>query len=63
MNKVIVFFNECYSELKKSKWLSRDEVIRFTIVVGVVCGLAAVYVGAIDWVLARVIGHFLGMGA
>jgi len=63
MNKVIVFFNECYSELKKSKWLNRQEVIQSTILVGIVCGLAAVYVGFIDWVLAKGIGYFLGLGA
>jgi len=63
MNKIIVFFNECYAELKKSKWLGRQEVIQSTILVGIVVGLAAVYVGLIDWVLAKGIGYFLGMGA
>ena len=63
MNKIIVFLNECYGELKKSKWLSRQEVIQSTILVAIVVGLAAVYVGAIDWILAKGIGYFLSRGA
>jgi len=63
MNKIIIFFNECYAELKKSKWLNRQEVIQSTILVGIVVGLAAIYVGAIDWILAKGIGYFLTRGA
>jgi len=63
MNKIITFLNECYGELKKSKWLGRQEVIQSTILVGIVVGLAAIYVGFIDWVLAKGIGWFLSKGA
>jgi len=63
MNKIITFLNECYGELKKSKWLGRQGVIQSTLLVGIVVAIAAIYVGAIDWILAKGIGYFLSKGA
>ncbi|MGB2578246.1 preprotein translocase subunit SecE [Elusimicrobium simillimum] len=63
MNKIIKFFHEAYGELKKSKWLSRQEVIQSTILVFIVVAIASAYVGAIDFGLSKVIGYILGRGA
>ncbi|WP_424245484.1 preprotein translocase subunit SecE [Elusimicrobium posterum] len=63
MNKIIKFLNEAYGELKKSKWLNRQEVIQSTILVGIVVALASVYVGLIDFGLTKVIGHIINKGA
>ncbi|ACC99041.1 preprotein translocase, SecE subunit [Elusimicrobium minutum Pei191] len=63
MNKIIKFSHEAYAELKKSKWLSRQEVVQSTILVGIVVFLAAIYVFAIDWGLAKAIGALVNRGA
>ena len=62
INDSMKFFREAYGELKKSKWLSRQEVVQSTILVGVVVFIAAVYVGIIDWGLHKIIGAVLDRG-
>ena len=60
MNKAISFLRECVAELKKSTWLSRQEVIQSTFLVAIVVALVAAYVGAVDFGLTRVLGALVG---
>ncbi|WP_458401663.1 preprotein translocase subunit SecE [Candidatus Avelusimicrobium sp.] len=60
MNKAVNFLKECVSELKKSTWLSRKEVIQSTILVGIVVALTSAYVSGIDFGLTRVLGLLVG---
>ena len=60
MNKAIQFFKDAVSELKKSTWLSRTEVIQSTILVGIVVVLVSAYVGIIDFGLTRLLGVVVG---
>ena len=60
MNKAINFLKESVGELKKSTWLSRQAVVRFTFLVGVVVVLVAAYVGAIDFGLTKLLGAVIG---
>ena len=60
MNKAIQFIKDSVAELKKSTWLSRQEVIQSTILVGIVVALVSVYVGVIDFGLTRVLGAIIG---
>ena len=60
MNKVINFLKQSVGELKKSTWLSRQEVIQSTILVLIVVALVAVYVGLIDLGLTRVLSAIIG---
>ena len=60
MNKAIQFVRESISELKKSTWLSRQEVVQSTILVLIVVALVSLYVGAIDFGLTRVLGFVVG---
>ena len=53
------FFKESYSELKKSTWLTRKEMMQSTMVVIVLVCIVAVYVGAVDFVLSIVMGSLL----
>jgi preprotein translocase subunit SecE len=57
---IFEFFKESYAELKKSTWLSRKEAIQSTIVVLVIVGLVAVYVGGVDFILSILLGSVLG---
>ena len=60
MNKAIQFLKESVSELKKSTWLSRQEVIQSTFLVAIVVALVALYVGGIDFILTRLLGLVVG---
>ena len=60
MNKAIQFIKDSVAELKKSTWLSRQEVIQSTILVGIVVVLVSAYVGLIDFGLTRILGAIVG---
>lgn len=60
MNKAINFLKQSVSELRKSTWLTRKEVVQSTILVAIVVALTAMYVGAIDFGLTKVLGLIVG---
>ena len=60
MNKAISFIKESIGELKKSTWLTRQEMVQSTILVMIVVALVSAYVGIIDFGLTRVLGIFVG---
>jgi len=56
----LTFVSEAYSELKKSTWLSRKEVLASTVVILILVSIMAVSVATVDFVLAIVLGGILG---
>lgn len=44
----LAFIRDIIDELKKVTWPTRRETIRLTIMVIVVCGIVAIFLGAID---------------
>ena len=60
MNKAINLLKQSVGELKKSTWLSRQEVVQSTILVAIVVALVAAYVGVIDFGLTKVLGAVIG---
>lgn len=57
--KAVQFLKECVSELKKVTWLSKKEVVASTIVLSLLVGLVAVYVGVLDFILSKILGTIL----
>ncbi|TVR33680.1 MAG: preprotein translocase subunit SecE [Spirochaetaceae bacterium] len=51
MKRIVQFFKESYSELKKVVWPSRDEVASSTRVVIISVVLVAIALGLVDFVL------------
>ena len=60
MKKAVQFIKDSVAELKKSTWLSRQEVIQSTILVGIVVVLVSAYVGLIDFGLTQILGKVVG---
>lgn len=60
MNKTINFLKQSVGELRKSTWLSRQEVVQSTILVMIVVALVSAYVGVIDFGLTKVLGAVVG---
>ena len=48
MKKIVLFFNECYAELRKVVWPSRDEAISATKVVIISTIVIAIVMGLVD---------------
>ena len=58
--RVKEFAQEVLAEFRKVTWPSRQELINSTVVVIVVTVVLAVFLGAVDIVLARVVERILG---
>ena len=60
MNKAINFLKQSVGELRKSTWLSSQEVVQSTILVAIVVALVSAYVSVIDFGLTKVLGFVVG---
>lgn len=50
LSKIALFLKEVRLEMKKVNWLTRQEVLRHTIVVVVFSLSVAIYLGALDFI-------------
>ncbi|MFN3966556.1 MAG: preprotein translocase subunit SecE [Endomicrobiia bacterium] len=60
INQAIQFIKEAYSELKKVSWLSKKEVVASTVVVIIFVLLLSIFVGFVDFILAKIMSIFIG---
>lgn len=51
----VIFLKEVRDELKKVVWPTRSEVIRLTTVVILVSLIVGIYLGAIDYILTKIL--------
>jgi len=58
--RIVTFFNETKTELKKVTWPSRDELKQSTRVVIIATFLMAVFIGLVDQILSRIIKLVFG---
>jgi preprotein translocase subunit SecE len=62
MKKIISFFKECYGELKKVNWPSREDVISQTIVVVVSLLIVSGALAIIDFVFMQIVSRIVTLG-
>ncbi len=60
MDKAIQFVSQAKAELKKVTWPTRQQTLASTGVVMVIVGITAVYLGVIDFILAKLVKFILG---
>ena len=53
--KIIAFVTDTVKEMKKVTWPSVNELRESTVVVLVVCGVIALFVFGVDWVVSNVL--------
>ena len=58
MNKITIFFKEVYVELRKTNWLSRKEVLRYTLIVLAVTIVVAAFLGGLDYAFSTILKSF-----
>ena len=49
------FFQQTYDELKKVVWPTREDLIRLTAIVLIISIVVGLYIGAIDFVLNKIL--------
>ncbi len=59
IEKTKYFFKEVYVELKKVSWLSRNEVIRYTVIVLAVTIVVAAFLGGLDYFFSSAVQSFV----
>ena len=52
IGKLQSFFKEVYVELKKVTWLSRNEILRYTLIVLGVTLVVAAFLGGLDYLFS-----------
>ncbi len=57
-NKVSNFFGGAWSEIKKITWPTREETIKYTLTVIVVCVAVAAFLGLCDLLYMYLLKHF-----
>jgi preprotein translocase subunit SecE len=60
VQKIIQFLNEAKAELKKVTWPSTRQTLASTSVVIIIVFIVAIYLGIIDYILAKVVKLILG---
>ena len=54
------FFSQLFEELKKVHWPTRQETVRLSLLVLVVCGVMGAILGGLDFAFMRLITEFIG---
>lgn len=59
MNAIIRFFTEAKGELMKVNWPTKEQLIRYTVLVVVISFAVAVFLGALDTLFSYLVENFL----
>ena len=60
INKISQYFSGVQIEMKKVTWLSKQEMLGSTIIVGVFAVLIAIFLFVVDFGLSEVVSRLLG---
>ncbi|MDO8435987.1 MAG: preprotein translocase subunit SecE [bacterium] len=58
-SKIITFLKEVRLEVKKVNWPTRDETIRYTLIVIGVSVAVAIYLGGLDFLIGILLNKFV----
>lgn len=62
MKAIVQFFVEAKGELTKVNWPSRDELVRYTVLVVVISLVVAMFLGLLDIAFSYLVEQFLIKG-
>ncbi|MBP7058659.1 preprotein translocase subunit SecE [Candidatus Gracilibacteria bacterium] len=60
VDKALQFLSQAKAELKKVTWPTRKQTLASTAVVMVIVAIMAIYLGMVDFVLAKIVKWILG---
>lgn len=59
LDRILTFLKEARIELKKVKWPTREETVRYTLAVVVISAALAVYLGGLDYLFQFILNTFV----
>jgi len=59
LNKITTFLKEVRLEMKKVNWPTREETIRYTLIVIGISVAVAIFLGGLDFVFTTLINKFI----
>jgi len=59
LDKIVNYLKETKAEMKKVNWLTRNEVIKYTLIVIGLSFAVALFLGGLDFLFTFLIGKFL----
>ena len=59
LDRIVTFLKEARIELKKVKWPSREETVRYTLAVIVISAALGVYLGGMDYLFQFILNTFV----
>ncbi len=59
IKKITTFLKEVKIEIKKVNWPTRQETVRYTLIVLAVSFVVAVFLGGLDFIFARFLEKFI----
>lgn len=59
MNAIIRFFSEAKGELIKVNWPTKDQLVRYTVLVVVISLAVAIFLGTLDTLFSYLVERFL----
>ena len=58
-NKIVTFLKEVRLEMKKVNWPTREQTIKYTLIVIGVCVVVAIYLGGLDLLFTTLLDKFI----
>ena len=58
-NKIITFLKEVRLEMKKVNWPTRQQTIRYTLIILAVSAAVAVFLGSLDFLFTTFLNRFI----
>jgi len=58
-DKTKSFFKEVYVEMKRVSWLSRKDIIKYTLIVVVVTLIVSFFLGGLDYIFMEALKKFI----
>lgn len=59
IQKINVFFKQVWVEIKRVSWLSRKDVLRYTLIVLALTIVVAAFLGGLDYIFTEIIKGFV----
>jgi preprotein translocase subunit SecE len=59
ISKITTFFKEVKMEMKKVNWPTKEETIRYTLIVIAISVVIAIYLGGLDFIFTTILNKFV----
>jgi len=59
IQKINLFLREVWVELKRVSWLSRKDLLRYTLIVLGITGVVAAFLGSLDFLFSEIIKRII----